>query len=98
MSRSDRIAGLVAELAAEVDGGLSDREWGGAIPGLDPSVVRRLVGVTARAYAVAVDEGTEPLRRDDLTPTEAVVLASAALRAHDLNPFDLALWFSRDTT
>lgn len=89
--RSDRIAALVGELDAEVVGALGD----GGIAALDPAVSRRLVGVAARCHAVAAEEGAEAPRADDLTPTEAVVLASAVLRAHDLNPFDLALWFSR---
>lgn len=31
----------------------------------------------------------------EATPTEVVMMACALLRAQDLNPFDLALWFSR---
>ena len=57
-----------------------------------------LVAVAARAYAAAAEEGADAAVRDDLTPTDAVVLATAALRAHDLNPFDLALWFSRSSS
>ena len=91
MSRSDRITSLVDELTTEVDAGLGD----GAIAKLDPDVARRLVAVAARLYAVAAEEGAEAPTGTDVTPTESVVLATAALKAHDLNPFDLALWFSR---
>lgn len=100
MSRSDhreragRIEELTGELATEIDAGLGD----GAIAALDPATARALVSVAARAYAVAAEEGAEPLSGTDLTPTDAVVLATAALRAHDLNPFDLALWFSRSAS
>ncbi|GAA4762874.1 hypothetical protein [Actinomycetospora chibensis] len=92
--RAARIAGLVDELGTEVDAGLGD----GAIAALDPDVARRLVAVAGRLYAVAAEEGALPPTGTDLTPTESVVLATAALRAHDLNPFDLALWFSRSTS
>ncbi|MDD7967214.1 hypothetical protein [Actinomycetospora lemnae] len=91
MSRSERISELVDQLTAEVDAGLGD----GAIAKLDPDVARRLFSVAGRLYAVAAEEDAHPPTGTDLTPTEAVVLATAALKAHDLNPFDLALWFSR---
>jgi hypothetical protein len=85
---------MVDDLGGEVDAGLGD----GAIAALDPDVARRLVAVAARTYAVATEEGAHPPTGTDVTPTEAVVLATAALRAHDLNPFDLALWFSRSSS
>ncbi|MFC5138154.1 hypothetical protein ACFPK1_07920 [Actinomycetospora rhizophila] len=94
MSRSERIAALVDELTTEVDAGLGD----GAIATLDPDVARRLVAVAARLYTVAAEEDAHPLAGTDVTPTESVVLATAALKAHDLNPFDLALWFSRSSS
>jgi hypothetical protein len=92
--RAARIAALVDDLDGEVDAGLGD----GAIAALDPDVARRLVAVAARTWAVATEEGARPPTGTDLTPTEAVVLATTALRAHDLNPFDLALWFSRSSS
>lgn len=65
---------------------------------LPPDAVRSLVTAAARLFtAHAEATGTplgEPLR-SDVSPTEAVELACALLRARDLNPFDLALWFSR---
>ena len=92
--RASRISTLVDDLDREVEAALGD----GGIAVLDPDVARRLVAVAARAYAVAAEEGARPPSGTDLTPTESVVLATAALRAHDLNPFDLALWFSRSTS
>ena len=92
--RARRLTGLVDELRTEVDGALGD----GGVAALDPDVARALVSAAARLYAVAAEEGAHPPDGTDLTPTESVVLATAALRAHDLNPFDLALWFSRSTS
>ncbi|MDL5157281.1 hypothetical protein [Actinomycetospora termitidis] len=94
MSRSERIAALVAELDAEVAAGLDD----GALAKLPPDTARALVGVAGRCWAVAAEEGYDPPSGTDLTPTDAVALATAALRSNDLNPFDLALWFSRSSS
>ncbi|MET0189424.1 MAG: hypothetical protein ABW212_10515 [Pseudonocardia sediminis] len=92
--RARRIEALVAELTTEVDAGLGD----GAIAALAPGTARALVATAGRLYAVAAEEGAEAPTGTDMTPTDAVVLATAALRAHDLNPFDLALWFSRSSS
>ncbi len=92
--RARRVDELVATLDAEVTAGLTD----GAIAALDPGTARRLVSAAARCWAVAAEEGAEPPDGRDTTPTDAVALATAALRSHDLNPFDLALWFSRSSS
>ena len=49
------------------------------------------------AYARAVEEaGRElPPLTPDVSTTDAMTLACALLRSQNLNPFDLALWFSR---
>ncbi|HEY2225018.1 hypothetical protein [Actinomycetospora sp.] len=94
LDRARRIDDLVAALGAEVDAGLDD----GAIAALDPGTARRLVSTAARCWVAAAEEGAEPPDGRDTTPTDAVALATAALRSHDLNPFDLALWFSRSAT
>ncbi len=93
-ARARRIEELTAALTEEIDAGLAD----GAIAALDPGTARTLVAAAARAYAAAAEEGAAPPSGTDLTPTDAVVLATAVLRAHDLNPFDLALWFSRSSS
>ncbi len=92
--RARRIDDLVTALGVEIDAGLDD----GAIAALDPGTARRLLSTAARCWAVAAEEGAEPPDGRDTTPTDAVALATAALRSHDLNPFDLALWFSRSTS
>lgn len=94
MSRSEHIDQLVSELAAEIEAGFDD----GAIARLAPDTARRLVGVAGRCWAVAAEEDAPAPDGTDLTPTDAVVLATAALRSNDLNPFDLALWFSRSSS
>jgi hypothetical protein len=53
----------------------------------------------AKLYAVACEAAGREITpvTQEATPTEVVMLACALLRAQDLNPFDLALWFSRAT-
>jgi hypothetical protein len=94
LDRARRIDELVTALSTEVTAGLDD----GALAALDPTTARRLVSTAARCWAVAAEEGAEPPDARDTTPTDAVALATAALRSHDLNPFDLALWFSRSSS
>ena len=64
---------------------------------LSPEQLAALVGATARLYAgAAAREGREiPLAGAAMTPTDVVVLCCALLRAQDLSPFDLTLWFGR---
>ena len=59
--------------------------------------VSALVSSAARVYgatAEALGEDFNPLT-PEVSTTEAVMLATALLKARDLNPFDLAVWFSR---
>ncbi len=69
----------------------------GAAGEVEPEDLRRLLSAAVRIYATA-NEGADqevPPTDGTVATTEAVVLACALLKAHDLNPFDLALWFSR---
>jgi len=59
--------------------------------------VMDLVTEATLAYARAVESaGRElPPLRPGVSTTDALTLACALLRSQNLNPFDLALWFSR---
>jgi hypothetical protein len=52
-----------------------------------------------KLYAAACEAAGREITpvTQEATPTEVVMLACALIRAQDLNPFDLALWFSRAT-
>lgn len=97
MSSSEPATGTLADLAAALERQVDD-----ALAGTDGPLeaaeedVRRVVTAAARLYAAYGETAgpTDPLR-PDVSPTEAVELACGLLRARDLNPFDLALWFSR---
>jgi hypothetical protein len=58
-----------------------------------PKLLTPLVKLYAAASEAAGIEFT-PVTQDT-TATEVVMLACGLLRAQNLNPFDLALWFSR---
>jgi hypothetical protein len=59
--------------------------------------VQQALSAVVRLYAAACEAtgiDLAPLE-PDVSTTDAVVMACAMLKARDLNPFDLALWFSR---
>lgn len=64
---------------------------------LTPDDIRAVLSAATRWYASAVEASGREFPPVDATisATEAVTLACALLRAQDLTPFDLALWFSR---
>jgi hypothetical protein len=64
---------------------------------IDVLDLRTLVSSVTRLYAACSERAGAELPAIDATvsATDAVTLACAVLRAHGLNPFDLALWFSR---
>jgi len=69
----------------------------GQIARVAPQDVTVLLSEAVRLYAAVVEETEREIPPIDasISTTEAMVVACALLRAHRLNPFDLALWFSR---
>jgi hypothetical protein len=64
---------------------------------VDVNELRSLVSSVTRLYAACSDRAGYEIRAIDETvsPTDAVALACALIRAYNLNPFDLAIWYSR---
>lgn len=93
MSSSETLSVLAERLEESVDLLLAAP---GTEPAIDGETLRAIVSAAARVHALCSETGTagDPLR-PGVSPTEAVDLACGLLRARDLNPFDLALWFSR---
>lgn len=102
MSSSDRGSTTVAALGAAADvvfeaaeRALAD-ETTGDIP---DEVVQKLLTAASRLYARKLDAEDRiflpVVSRQALTATEVVQTACELMRAVDLNPFDLAMWFSR---
>ena len=64
---------------------------------IDVDELRSLVSSVTRLYAACSDRAGYEIRPIDgtVSTTDAVALACALIRAHNLNPFDLAIWYSR---
>jgi hypothetical protein len=65
--------------------------------GLSADGVRTVISAATRLYANASNRaGAElPPLTPDVSTTDALTLACALVRAHDLTPFEMAMWFSR---
>lgn len=95
MSQSDagsRLSSLAAALHEQVQQHLD----AGEVNRIAASDITELVTSAVKLYAAAVEENTceVPVIDGTVSTTEAIVVACALMRAHQLNPFDLALWFS----
>jgi hypothetical protein len=99
MSPSDeaaKLSALLVELRAQIE----RTTEAGEIANVPPAGVTNLVSGAVKLYAAVVEEtepgaNAVPVIDGTVSTTEAMVMACALLRAHHLNPFDLALWFSR---
>lgn len=99
MSRSEesaKLSALLAGLGAQIERTIQ----AGELAQVPPEDVTRLVSGAVRLYAATIEEAepgadTAPVIDGTVSTTEAMVVACALLRAHHLNPFDLALWFQR---
>lgn len=93
-SEESPLSNSLETVSAELER-LSDRLVDDGVAPPEESL-RRVVTAAARLHACYTETvgHVDPLRRD-VSPTESVDLACGVLRSRDLNPFDLALWFSR---
>jgi hypothetical protein len=103
MSRSETTVDLVEmsrqldELTAEVTRADTAAGTPETPAGVPASTLRAVLSSAIRLYAAVCERsGTDvPPIDTEVSTTDAVVLSCALLKARDLNPFDLALWFSR---
>jgi hypothetical protein len=95
MSQSEGISRL-SSLAAELHGQVERNLQAGEIDRVPAADITDLVTSAVKLYAAAVEESARevPVIDGTVSTTEAIVMACALMRAHQLNPFDLALWFS----
>jgi hypothetical protein len=96
MSPSDeasKLSGVLTELRGQIQRTID----AGELAGVAKENVTSLVTEAVKLYAAYVEEleGDVPAIDSTISTTEAMVVACALLRAQDMNPFDLALWFSR---
>lgn len=99
MSPSDESAKLSA-LAAQLRAQIERTIQAGEVAQVSGAEVTGLMSGAVKIYAAQAEEaqpGAEiaSVIDDTVSTTEAMVVACALLRAHNLNPFDLALWFQR---
>lgn len=101
MSRSETAPDpALARVSRELEEAVGRLLLPGAPERADPADVRRALSAAVRLYAAAAEaagEDIDPLE-EPASSTDAVVVACALLKARDLNPFDLALWFGRSRT
>ena len=88
-----KLSGLLAELRGQIERTVQ----AGELAGVPPEDVTSIVTGAVKLYAAFAEELESDVRAIDATvsTTEAMVVACALLRAQHMNPFDLALWFSR---
>jgi hypothetical protein len=86
-----------AAVAETVERFVENALHGSASVDITAQDARRLVSAVTRLYAACCESAGQEFLAIDTTvsTTDAVMLACALLRAHGLNPFDLALWFFR---
>lgn len=93
--KAEKLSHVLAELREQIEHVVQAGELGG-VPRED---VTQLVTGAVKLYAAFVEEleSEVPAIDSTVSTTEAMVVACALLRAQHMNPFDLALWFSRTT-
>ncbi|HEY6444322.1 MAG TPA: hypothetical protein VIY66_13395 [Candidatus Acidoferrales bacterium] len=91
--KAARLSALVAQLSEKIE----ETVKAGEVADVPRPDVTALVSGAVKLYATSAEEAESDVPVIDATvsTTEAMVVACALLRAHHLNPFDLALWFSR---
>ena len=96
MSSSEEAARL-SDLARQVRGQIERTIQAGEVAAVPQEDLMNLLSGTVKLYAAAVEEMESEIPPLDasVSTTEAMVVACALMRAHRLNPFDLALWYSR---
>lgn len=94
---SDPLNAELAAIAARLDAVLKQTSTNGTVSSIEMMALQRCLTPLVKLYAAIVEDiGREPAPTDEsVTPTEVVILACALLRVQNLNPFDLAIWFSR---
>lgn len=92
------MSALAAQLSAQIERTVQ----AGEVTQVRSGDLTTLMSGAVKLYAAQAEEaepGAEiaPVIDKTVSTTEAMVVACALLRAHRLNPFDLALWFQRTT-
>jgi hypothetical protein len=88
----------IQAIAAAFDDTVTTALRRGDTQSIPDHALRQVLTAAVKAYA-AKAEATEaevaPFEPDAVTATEVAVATCAMIRAVDLNPFDIAMWFGR---
>ena len=88
----------IPPIAAAFSGAVSAALDSGDVQAIPDDALRQILTAAVKAYAAKVEAAEDelpPFERDAVTATEVAVAACAMIRAADLNPFDIAMWFGR---
>jgi hypothetical protein len=90
-----KLSALLGDLRAQIGRTMQ----AGELADVPREDVTNLVTEAVKLYAAYAEEleAEVPAIDSTVSTTEAMVVACALLRAQHMNPFDLALWFSRTT-
>lgn len=93
--KAAKLSGMLAELREQIE----RTTEAGELAGVPRDEVTNLLTGAVKLYAAFAEELDSDVPAIDATvsTTEAMTVACALLRAQHMNPFDLALWFSRTT-
>lgn len=93
--RAAKLSGAVAAVRQQIDEATQAGELGAVLS----DDITSLLTAAIKLYAAYEEELETEIPPIDATvsTTEAMVLACALLRAQQMNPFDLAVWFQRGT-
>jgi len=96
MSPSEEAAKL-SELVVRLRAQIERTMQAGDLASVPAAELTSLVSAAVKLYAATIEETESevPVIDASVSTTEAMVMACALMRAHRLNPFDLALWYSR---
>jgi hypothetical protein len=97
LTRQGTVAEPGADFCAVVAAALKRGEPGA----ISDQALRRVLTAAVKAYAAKAelaDDEPPPFEENSVTATETVVMASAIVRAANLNLFDLAMWYRRPQT
>jgi hypothetical protein len=90
-----KLSAIITELRAQIE----RTTQAGELVRVPRHEVTNLLTGAVKLYAAFAEEVDSDVAAIDSTvsTTEAMMVACALLRAQHMNPFDLALWFSRTT-
>ena len=91
--RDDHEAASGAEFSARADAAIKR----GEPDAVSDQTLHAVLAAAVRVYAAKVERrgAVKPFADGAVTATEAIIAACAMVRAVDLSPFDVAMWFHR---